>query len=129
MIAENGGYPSTQNGKTLIIFANKKLCLSYKNTVFVKNIRKWFIRGLARCVGLYRSKNILFGVLPTHYSTLSIFSMTKKLLQPPGLDVLYTFSIFEGYVVHGDEDLGVAIVDSFKRGVFALLRLFVFKRP
>lgn len=64
-----------------------------------------------------------------HYSTLSIFSMTKKLLQTPGLDVLYTFSIFEGYVVHSDENLGVAIVDSFKRGVFALLRLFVFKRP
>lgn len=29
-----------------------------------------------------------------HYSTLSIFSITKKLLQTPGLDVLYTFSIF-----------------------------------
>lgn len=29
-----------------------------------------------------------------HYSTLSIFSMTKKLLQMSGLDVLYTFSIF-----------------------------------
>ena len=55
--------------------------------------------------------------------------MTKKLLQTPGLDVLYTFSIFEGYVVHSDENLGVAIVNSFKRGVFALLRLFVFKRP
>ena len=41
--------------------------------------------------------------------------MTKKLLQTPGLDVLYAFSIFEGYVVHSDENLGVAIVDKIGR--------------